>query len=387
MFGAAPDNALRLAKVSTDYDDRGAIYIRHGEPERTIGEPPLQTHIVWFYSDENGDPLSYHFYKSDRAGHSKDYLLVYNLPCPIEPMVAAFDPRLARLTRPPCDLLKVRSVSALIARDTERALRTDSHRPDIDIAIPFHFDWYTFRAPAGTELLMAVGVPLDRLPAGRRSLSLALSVVDTANGAIARAQRITELVERSSEPGRIVRGHLSIVAAPLSGAYRIDVRDAGNARVGRIYGGDVRLPDYSGDTLMVSDVMLAEQTDSGSLARGTARLALAPTQVFHDGEFRAYYEIYNMEPGATYLTELTIEPLDGGGIGGALRRLFGGDDRVRLRFEDTAAPDETGTVREIRDITAPFEPGAWLLRMTITTDAGSITRERRLVIAERRSPR
>ncbi|HEX2167953.1 MAG TPA: hypothetical protein VHG09_12035 [Longimicrobiales bacterium] len=389
MFGAAPENAMRLRKTSASYDDRGVIFIRHGEPERTHGAPPLENYIAWFYTDESGDPLSYHFYRSDQGGSSKDYLLMRNLPCALDPSVAAFDHRLAPLAYGQCDPLRVRSISAEINRDAERALHTDSHSPDFDLALPFHFDWYTFRAPAGTELLMAVGVPLDELPPELRAVRMQLSLVDTMRMAIANTSRTTAQLpadvgaDEGDRNDRILRTHLGMTMQPGPRVYRIDVRDAADPRTGAIYGGEVKLPDYSGDTIMVSDVMLAEQSDSGRVIRGDSRLALAPTQVFRNGEFRVYYEIYNMPADAPFSTELTIEPLTRGGLRDRIRQLFGGEDAVRVGYEDTAAPDASGTFRQVRDMTVPFREGEWLLRLTITTpDGTTLTRERRFMIEE-----
>jgi hypothetical protein len=388
MFGAAPANAMRWTKTSGSYDDRGVIFIRHGDPERTLGEPPLSSYIVWSYTDATGDPLTYHFQRSDQGGSSKDYLLMRDLPCALDPSVASFDQRLAPLTRGRCDPLEVRSISAEINRDAERALRSDSHLAGFDTALPFHFDWYTFRAPAGTEVLVAVGVPLDQLPPGLSALRMQLSVVDTMRMAIANTSRITaqlpdDLDAAARTPHGILRTHLGMTMAAGPRVFRIDVRDAANPRTGAIYGGDMPLPDYSGDRLMVSDVMLAEQSDSGSVIRGDSRLALSPTQVFRNGEFRVYYEIYNMTAGTPFTTELTIEPLASGGLRDRLRQLFGGEDAVRLSYDDVAAPDASGTFHQVRDVTAPFREGAWLLRMTVTTaDGATITRERRFTIDE-----
>ncbi|HUF50097.1 MAG TPA: hypothetical protein VMN60_04655 [Longimicrobiales bacterium] len=381
MFGAAPGNALLLEKVSAAYDDRGVIYVRHGEPEHTIGVPPLQEHIAWFYESVDGQPRSYHFEKR-AEGPSRDYLLMYNLPCLMDPMAATFDPRLTPLVKPSCDWYTVRSISAEIGRDSHLALRSDSHSPAFDADVPFHYDFYSFRAAAGTELLMAVGVPLDRLPPGQRSLRMRLSVVDTARAATAHTSRITELLERRTDPGIILRTHLSLLSPAAAVVYRIDVRDASNPRIGTIYGGDIELPDYTGDTLMISDVVLAEQRDSGNVQRGGTRLALSPTQVFRNGEFRVYYEIYNLPPGTAYSTELVLEPFRDG-IGDRIRSLFSGADDVELRFDDTVPPDAGSTLPQIRDVTAPYRPGAWLLRVTITTAAGRVTRERRFAIEER----
>jgi hypothetical protein len=133
---------------------------------------------------------------------------------------------------------------------------------------------------------------------------------------------------------------------------------------------------------MISDVVLAEQRDSGSVQRGAARLALSPTQVFTDGEFRVYYEIYNLPPGTDYSTELVLEPARSG-IGDRLRGLFSRDDDVELRFADTVPPDAGSTLAQMRDVTAPFRPCAWLLRVTITSPVGRVTRERHFTIESR----
>jgi hypothetical protein len=381
MFGAPPGNALVLEKVSAEFDDRGVIYVRHGEPEHTIGEPPLNEHIAWFYSDAGGSPRSYHFEKK-ATGPSRDYLLMYNLPCAMDPMAATFDPRLTPLVKPYCDWMTVRSVSATLGRDAHHALRSDSHNPTFIAAIPFYYDFYSFRADTGTELLMAVGVPLDRLPPGQRSLRLRLSVIDTALATTAHTSRITELLERSTIPHSVLRTHLSVLAAPANGIYRIDLRDASDPRIGTIHGGDIELPDYTADTLMVSDIVLAEQRDDGNVQRGDVRLALSPTQVFSNGEFRVYYEIYNLAPGTAYSTELIIEPVRDG-IGDRLRRLFSADDNVELRFDDTVPLEAGSTLPQLRDVTAPFRAGEWRMRITISTDNGRISRERRFTIEER----
>src|SRR5690606_7777590 len=336
MFGAPPTNALRLGSINTAFDDRGVVYIRHGDPAHTIGVPPLQAVSSWFYTDESGEPLSFHFAK---MSGDRDYRLMYNLPCNLDVMAAAYDPRLTEIARGRCDPIRNRSVSARINRDVELALETDSHTLHFEDAIPFHYDWYTFRAETGTELLMAVGVPLHQLPRGEHSLRVRLSLVNKPDYSAVQTEQVTEPLEYNPEKGLIARTHLSLTLPPIMAKYRIDVRDASNPRIGRIYGGDVKLPDYRGDTLMVSDVMLTEQADTGAVDRGGAHLALAPTQVFAGGEFRAYYEIYNVPPSARYTTEVVIEPLNRGGIGGMLRRLFGDDDGVQLRFEEFA-PEE-----------------------------------------------
>jgi hypothetical protein len=382
--GAAPATALRWQMVDRRFDDRGVIYIRHGEPAARYGIG-LQSYHVWMYYNEEGNPVTYHFLKHDEmgkpeAGYTRDYVLRRTLPCPIDPEIAVLDPRLGALVHA---CLSAPSLSAKMRLEAERALATDSHNPVIETAIPFTFDWYSFRGSDGrTQLAVAFGVPLWKVPDNDPVLRFDVSIADTgaATPRVTRANAATPPVARRSSRDEILRGHLALDVDPVQdAAYRVNLRDVRDSHVGMIYGGTIDIRDYSGDTLMVSDIVLAEQREEGSFVRNGQPLSLAPTQVFRAGMFRSYYEIYNLTPGSSYRTEITIEPYRGG-VRSAVKGIFGRDTGVKLHFDDVVPAGASSTLAQLRDVNSALDPGDYIFRLIVTSGTDRIVRERRFTV-------
>ena len=376
MFGAPPLNALRWEPIDKRFDDRGVIYVRHGEPAQIISDGIYR--LTWFYYDDDGSMLSYHFRQFENPGWQHDFVLLQNLDCNMSPDVARYDRRLTPLVRGNCGL-SLPTISKSIRDDAERALVSDSHRPLFDTTLPFHYDWYSFRGDGGrTSVVMSVGLPTASIEQ-MRTWRLGLTIADTAHGSVARnTVEGGSLAARAA--GNLLRTHVSLDVTPArAAAYRVDVRGTGEENAGMVYGGHMRIPSYVGDTLMMSDLVLADARDAGSFTRGSHTLALSPTQVFERGNFRVFYEIYNLQPGAGYRTEIVVQPAEAG-VGRSVKRLFGRDDAVRLQFDDRAPDDATSTLGELRDVVVPFPPGLYEIRVTTTVIVGkkrdSVTRTR-----------
>jgi hypothetical protein len=379
-FGAAPRNAYRLEKLDPLYADRGIIYIRHGEPDH-VWQSGLEDYVVWYYRAQDGGPLSYHFIRYGNAGWAKDPILVRRLPC-MAPEVALHDPRLRPLTYG-CNQMRIETVSAKVRLDVGRALRTDTDAPRFQRQIPFHFDLYTFRAAGGsTELVAGIGVPLTGGVGSDAPLDFSLALADTARYTAFRANRSATTPATAATAGALLRVQLAVRARPSPGAaYRVGVQQPG-AGAGVTYGGTVSLPDYGGSELQLSDVVLADPDTLGSFIRGPHRLALAPTQVFPGGRFRVFYEIYNLPAGESYSTEIRIERARRG----VLSRLLGGGDPVALRFTEIAPdpPEPAGAPHyQLRDVSAPLEPGEYIMRVRVRTAQIVAERSRRFTVPER----
>jgi len=389
VWGAAPLNAYRFEKLDARFADQGIIYIRHGPPDH-VWESRDRDYVVWYYRDQEGGPLSYHFIRYHEAGWSQDPILVRLLPC-MDPEVALYDPRLRPLTYG-CNSMRIASVSADVREDVARALRTDSDMPRFGQELPFHFDLYTFLAQSGTELVAGVGVPLAEVPAGERSLRFTLALVDTARYTTARTSASGQVprrppapatgevsVQASSNPQALLRTWLSMLVAPSPPAdYRIGVEDSGR-QAGMTYGGTIAIPDYSGSELRLSDIVLAEPDSTGSFVRGPYRLALAPAQLFPGGRFRVFYELYHLLPGQAYTTEISIERARRG----LLSRLLGRGRPVALRFEEIAPDPVATTWYQLRDVTAPLAPGEYVMRVRIRAADVVAERTRRFTVPGR----
>jgi hypothetical protein len=168
--------------------------------------------------------------------------------------------------------------------------------------------------------------------------------------------------------------HATVAAAPgIAQAQRVLLRENADALHGRIAGRAIDVPDYSGTRLMLSDVVLASPDVGGTFRRGNVSLSLVPAGEFPRGAFQVFYEIYNLAPEARYQTEVIVER-KGGGIGGALRRLFGSGPIVRLRFQNMATNE--GTVPELRRVETSLGRGQYRLRVRIMDRATGQTAER-----------
>src|SRR5690606_1112624 len=120
------------------------------------------------------------------------------------------------------------------------------------------------------------------------------------------------------------------------------------------------IPDYSGDTLMISDIALGLPDATTGWTRGATMLALLPTSQFPASAFDVYYELYNMPPGHGYAAEISVHAVHSAGT--ALPAAA----PIRLRF-DGAAPAEPGVaLPESRRVQASLARGHYRLTVTVT---------------------
>jgi hypothetical protein len=391
-FGAPPGNALLLRprqELPERLDDRGTLYVRHGEPDtiiRTFAGMDEFANESWAYRRPDGAWNLFNFFLYPA---SNDYVLIHRVPCDSRWLVerAPFAPGLGHLAGS-CSLRGIVNESAVLRDLALDALAHDSHRPPFARTLPLAWDLATFRGAQGmTDVIAAVGLPLEALAGDPPSVRISLILVDTVFGTVTRLDTLAAAPARAGASGRM-RLHVGLAAPPAQGAVqRIVVRSHADPGHGAMAGGPVRIRDYTGDTLMVSDLVLAEPDEEGPLVRGTARLALVPGQRFTPGPdasaFRVFYEVYNLTEGARYETRVEVERV-GQGIRHAVRGLFGGNRPVELRFTGVAAPEEDGAVREARRVEMELAPSPYRLRVTVTDlETGSeLVRERRFTILE-----
>jgi hypothetical protein len=374
QYGAPSSNALLLQRPESPFDDRGFVYLRHGEPDDIISTPSTQS---WVYLNEGGRPVMYHFTDGQSEGIKGfgDWYLMYNLPCDMDFMAArsVYDKRLATLIYR-CDALSVRDVSSRVRRDVMEGLRTDVDNIGFVQPLSATYDIYSFRGDRNwTDLVATVGVQAARmrpqvLANGDRlyAVKASLIVVDTATRSVARRDTVIEArAVEAANRGSIVLGDLKLTAYPATGmVHRVVVADAYVPTRGQLYGGPLKVADYSGGSLMMSDIVLAAPDMEGSFKRGAVSLTLVPWQAFPQGSFRIFYELYNVSPGHPYTTELKVESVSKG-ITGAVGGIFGRKPAVSLRFDDVAPANGT-LIQQVRDARADLSPGEYRLTVTIT---------------------
>lgn len=408
QYGAPPRNALLLDRPDHPFDDRGLIYIRHGEPFEIIRTPDvtrMQTES-WVYRMPDGGFRMLHFANYGSAERSSaavgdpaatgasgelgdaydEFLLVYNLPCfgGFAGDRILYDRSLTALMR--CDPLEIRSVSASVRREAREALRTDSDAPDFARELPFSYDLHTLRGENGrTDLVAAMVIPGDQIgpvsaPGGvTYGIDVSLVVIDTMFERVTRIDTTLWLrTARPLGPNEWLRAHVTLPVTPSTESIqRLIVRDALDSWHGQLYGRPIALPDYARAGLRISDLILAEPGSGGSWSRDDVTLDFVPTRVFPGGAFRIFFEVYGLPADARYRTEITVDR-QGGGIGKAISRLFGGGPAVRLRFDGEAEATQDGIVREIRSVRTALPPGRYDIRIKLTNlDSGETVEQAR----------
>jgi hypothetical protein len=373
-FGAPSRNALLLERPQSPFDDRGVIYLRHGPPDDVINTRNTES---WVYNDLGTAPVLYHFTDGATEGITgfNDWYLMYNLPCDPDFLAArsSYDRRLAKLLHH-CDPLTLREVSALVRSDVRDGLASDLDPHHFEHELRATYDIFSFRGDHGwTDLVATIGIQAAELKARPGSgggtdyaASTSVIVVDTATRDVFRKDTvIAGHAAAIADRGSILIGAVTLSALPAPGAvHRLAITDEVDDARGQVYGGPLKVPDYAGDTLMISDIVLAKANTGGSFNRGDVSLSLVPWQAFERGEFRIFYEIYNASPGERYTTELLLERA-GGGVGGAISKLFGNRTAVKLRFDDVA-PQQGRVIQQVRDAQADPNPGDYRLTVTIT---------------------
>ncbi len=356
-WGAPPRNALVWERSPHAFDDRGLIYIRHGDPERVI-----RTGIddeSWLYHEVDGRPRLYNFLRMDG-----EWRLPWDFPCErewqydrggVEPLVRHCNGQ---------SRVRVRKYSRI-------ALETDSDRPPVDNTLPLAHALYRFRAASGaTEFVVSAAVPADSIRGD--AIDVSFAVVDTAFAGVARTEARVPVVRGEAGEARVA---MSVEARPVGGVYRLLLRDGADTLRG-IFVGDVVEPlDFRGDTLAISDLVPARASEGGVLRRGSIAIDPMVRTEAATGRFRLYYELYGVPTDTTLETTVVVEREDPG----LIDRIFGGRARTTLRFEDRS-PEDGSVVRVVRDVAADLERGRWRLRVEVAAGGRRIARETLLIV-------
>jgi hypothetical protein len=220
------------------------------------------------------------------------------------------------------------------------------------------------------------------------SIQGSLIFIDTVTGAITRKDSVfTYLSSHTLGQFEHLRMTIDMTVPPAkAGIHRIVLRDRINPGMGQLYGGNADLKNFSGDGLMVSDVVLAESED-GAWERGDAKLGLVPPRQFEEKKpLKLFYEIYNLPAGASYRTEISMAPVEGITGFGRIKRLFGGSDgKVQLQYDGQAPAYTNGTLQELKQVTAEIKPGKYkvVVRVTNLDNQQSVRSETLFVVSEK----
>jgi GWxTD domain-containing protein len=408
-----------------EFDDRGVIYLRHGEPDKRARflcqAPPdpngegCATNESWLYSrrGDEGD-LIFHFAARDDV---QDFKLVESLADVLGfrravSAVSVIDGEAAALyqTRDQFGPLysrvaHSRRASTELSRDRQQGRRnialgttSDSYAQRFDRLLDVVASEFVVGADsaggAGQVLHVVFAIPGERLEAQpaadgagvRYPLHFRLIVSDSGDQVLARLDTVRVFGARQElrKPAYLT-GRLSLPVPAGQYRYRLLVKsidgDAGDLVINRL---DVERLDAR--VFAVSDVVLGRE-GSGLvwLAPSGDTVRLNPLQRFTErSALNLYYEIYGLARSAVYHTVVRLDREGGRSLFGSIGRLFGGGrSPVLLEFDAPASGPVTRVQRgiELRDVSK----GNYRLTVVISDPASgaSVTRVQRFQVVER----
>jgi len=411
-----------------EFDDRGVIYLRHGEPDRRArficndSEPSAgdgcATNESWLYRREEGD-LVFHFAARDDV---QDYKLIESLVDALgfrrgvqagsgaDPQVSElyasrdqFGPLFSRVGH------SANAAGSALAQD--RALgrhsiavgtTSDSYaqrfEQPLDVVVnEFVVGADTTAGGRGQMLHVVFAVPGERL-AGEQGagasgllypLRFRLVVSDSDDRVVARLDTLRVFGARQAlrQPAYLT-GRLALPVPPGRYRYRLLVSTPDGV-AGDLVRKDTldvtALRADAGAPFAVSDVVVGREGSGLVLLQASDTVRLNPLSRFPEGSAaELYYEVYGLARGATYHTVVRLEREGGRSVFGAIAGLFGGG-RAPVLLEFDAAAE--GPVTRVHRGVALRDVGKGSYRLTvIISDPASgvrVTRTRRFQVVAR----
>jgi GWxTD domain-containing protein len=403
-----------------EFDDRGVIYLRHGEPDRRarficsdVGQPAGEgcaTNESWLYRREAGD-LVFHFAARDDV---QDYKLIESLVDALGfrrgVQAGSFsDPQVSELfgSREQFGPLYSRAGHSLNAqgsaiaqdraqgrRSIELGTRSDSYAQRFEQPLDVVSNEFVVGADTGGQMLQVVfAVPGDRLtgePGGGGllyPLRFRVIVSDSADRVVARLDTLRVFAARQAlRPPAYLTGRLALPVPPGRFRYRLLVMTPDGLA------GDLLRQDSlevsalrGGGAFAVSDVVVGREGSGLVWVQANDTVRLNPLSRFPEGSAaELYYEIYGLARGAIYHTVVRLEREGHRSLFGAIRGLFGGGRAPVLLEFDAAADGPVTRVHRgvaLRDVAK----GGYRLTVVISDPASgvSVTRTRRFQVVAR----
>lgn len=403
-----------------EFDDRGVIYLRHGEPDQraTFVDRYVEPNETWVYRRSPPDhDLVFHFVAS---GHVQDYKMVESLLD-----VYGFSTALVVQTAQPstfdlagtvvAGLLASRAdISPLYGRlarsgsggrgtlladernEGRRSVRvgttTDSYalrfRRDLDPVITSFVLADTARQPVLHVVfaLPAAGLRAYPAPGGvGYPFEFRVIVYDPSLRAVATLDTVRVFVHQAAPPeGSYLTEQLAVPVPPGRWRYHFVVEEL-QADAGALASGlDIEVP-RTDSGFSASDLVVGRIGSGLVLRRPDGAIPLAPLLQFpRDGTVELYYEVYGLPQGSAVPTRVSVEPA---GRRSLLRRIFGGGRGANLEY--VTVTDAAGRTRVRQQIVLTgLAGGRYVLTVELRDDAThqKLTRRQAFEIAAARAP-
>ncbi len=394
------DIVERYRSGSRDFDDRGIIYIRHGEPtsRATYAAPGLEPNESWRYSRPDGD-LIFHFMAREDV---QDFKLVESLfdvlgfsnavvlrgglgddrTDPVAQQLLLSREQLAPIY---AKLQATGSASTGQFQSEERAVghesiavgtTTDSYELHFPDELKVHSEVLAVgRDSTGTQVQIAYAVagsslqPVMVTRGYLYSIRVRFVALDRLGRVAASIDTTRHFVSPAPVPGsEHLVGRLNVPVPPGTFTYRLAVQEGEDAGV-VLPRDSLRVGRPTSATLALSDLVLGNRT-TNLYWRRTAEdtVVFNPLRTFRrDEDMELYYEVEGVAAGSRYDVRIAVRKQ--GKNGGLLKKVFGGGStQLSLKFDETAAFPITATHRSLR--LNKLKPGYYALEVEVEDGQG-----------------
>ncbi len=392
------DIVERYRSGSRDFDDRGVIYIRHGEPSSraTYAAPGLEPNESWRYTRPEGD-LIFHFVAREDV---QDFKLVESLfdVLGFSQAIALRGDRAGHHPVAEQLMLSREQLSPIYQRiqsagsGGQGQYQTEERRMgQASIALGTRSDSYELRFAqdltvrsdvlavgrdsAGTlvQVTYAIsGKGLEPVTVTRGflySVRVRFAASDPAGRVVASVDTTRHFVAPEPVPdGEHLVGRVAIPVPPGRFGYRLAIQQGEEAGI-VLPRDSVRVGAPADSALALSDLVLGSRSANLAWRRSERDTVLFnPLQIFKRGdEMQLYYEVDGLRPGSPYEVRLAVKKQAGGG--GIFRKIFGGGGAaISLKFDAQAVAALESAHRGLQ--LDRLKPGYYVLEVTVSDRAG-----------------
>jgi len=392
------DISERYRSGSRDFDDRGIIYIRHGEPDSraTYAAPGLEPNESWRYSRPDGD-LIFHFVSREDV---QDFKLVESLFDVLgfsEAVVlrgdrASANPMAEQLMlsreqlSPIYQRLQVAGTGGQDQYQTEerrmgqnsiaKGTKTDSYELRFARELKVHSDVLAVgRDSAGSEVQVTYAIsgkglePVTVTRGYLYSVRIRFAAMDPTGRVVNAIDTTRHFVAPEPVPeGEHLVGRVAVPMPPGQYQYRLAVQQGEEAGI-VMPRDEVRVGGTSSLNLALSDLVLGNHSSNLTWLRSPNDTVLFnPLQTFkRSDEMQLYYEVGGLRPGKPYEVQVAVRKQ--GGSGGLFKKIFGGGGAaMSLKFDAQAASSFESAHRGLK--LDRLKPGHYVLELTVTDQEG-----------------
>lgn len=348
-----------------EFDDRGVIYIRHGEPDRrsAYSSGGVEPNVSWLYRRPAGD-LVFHFVARDDV---QDYRLVESLADvlgfgravraqgQVDPVLRdlyasriEFGPLYHRVAGGGGVLGRILAEERRVGqRSITLGTESDSYERRFDAELALVHGVLVMSAesagPRPQRLLVVFALPARQLtptagPAGvLYPVRFELLVTDSTERPVARLDTTRVFSARAPLPdASFIQGHLDVPVPAGRLRYGLVVATPDGTR-GALMRDTLDVMALDGRRFAMSDLVVGRAGGLPWATRGDTVLLNPLGQSPERSLAEVYYELHGLAIGRRYHTVVRLEKLGGGSVFSALGRLFGGGrSPVRLEFDAVA---------------------------------------------------